>query len=236
MNTQDVLKAKYLHIQQDPVSGHLRSKDGRRTDPNQQLAVALSIDYARFEKMFVRLRQIAATDAFAGLIQYNDTQLTPNLLLMQVQALAQSGIIKRYASYSSGIFVQLNPETREFLTKRFAQLHTVSFIKDHFHPEEIYYDVHLGEARGFDNYVVDVIYRQGSSVKFVLIALNPKLDQMPQQMERLVRTANRLRSSMTVVVSPGINVRDFSIRFNNMTDSRTDIVNVIPFNHLEFLL
>ena len=39
--------------------------------------------------------------------------------------------------------------------------------------------------------------------------------------------ANRLRSSVTIVVSPSIDAQAFAIRLNNMTDSKADIVTVV---------
>ena len=58
---------------------------------------------------------------------------------------------------------------------------------------------------------------------------------MLQQMERLVRIANRLRSSVTIVVSPSIDAQAFAIRLNNMTDSKADIVTVVPYTRLALL-
>lgn len=223
-------------IHRDPQTAFLRSKDGRKNDPNQQLAEALSVNYGFLEPMFIRMRQIAANEVAAGLIQYTETGLVRNVLLTQVQSLCQAGIIRRYAEYATGIYVQLNSNARNFLSKEFAQLHLVNYIKQNMHPDEIFYDVHLGEDKGgSETYVADVIHRQGSSVKFTIIALNQRVDQMPQQMERLVRIANRLRSSVTIVVSPSIDAQAFAIRLNNMTDSKADIVTVVPYTRLALL-
>lgn len=236
MNVQGVLAAKHLLIHRDPQTAFLRSKDGRKHDPNEQLAEALSVNYGFLEPMFIRMRQIAANEVAAGLIQYSETGLIRNVLLTQVQALCQAGIISRYAEYATGIYVQLNSNARNFLSKEFAQLHLVNYIKQNMHPDEIFYDVHLGEDKGgSETYVADVIHRQGSSVKFTIIALNQRVDQMPQQMERLVRIANRLRSSVTIVVSPSIDAQAFAIRLNNMTDSKADIVTVVPYTRLALL-
>ena len=230
LNTQDVLAAKQLLIQRDPVTGYLRSKDGRKNDLNTPLAVSLGMNYPYFESMHGRLRQIAATDLASGLIQYNDVGLPKKVLCEQVDMLCQAGVINRYAAYATGLFVELNKDAHSFITKGFAQLHLIDHIKQHKHPDELFYDVHLGETRGApDTYVIDVMHREGSSVKFTLIALNQHLDKMPQQIDRLVRIANRLRSSVTIVVSPSIDVQAFSIRFNNMIDSRTSAVSVVPF-------
>ena len=186
--------------------------------------------------MFIRMRQIAANEVAAGLIQYSETGLIRNVLLTQVQALCQAGIISRYAEYATGIYVQLNSNARNFLSKEFAQLHLVNYIKQNMHPDEIFNEVHLGEDKGgSETYVADVIHRQGSSVKFTIIALNQRVDQMLQQMERLVRIANRLRSSVTIVVSPSIDAHAFAIRLNNMTDSKADIVTVVPYTRLALL-
>ena len=236
MNVQGILAAKHLLIHRDPQTGYLRSKDGRKNDPNQQLAEAMSVRYGFLEPMFIRMRQIAANEVAAGLIQYTETGLVRDVLLTQVQSLCQAGIISRYAEYATGIYVQLNAYARNFLSKEFAQLYLVNYIKQTMHPDEIFYDVHLGEGRGgSETYVADVIHRQGSSVKFTIIALNQRLDQMPHQMERLVRITNRLRSSVTIVVSPSIDVQSFAVRLNNMTDSKADIVTVVPFTRLALL-
>ena len=231
-----VLSAKHLTIHRDPQTGFLHSKDGRKNDPNQQLAEAMSVNYGYIETLLTRMRQLAASEVAAGLIQYSETGLIGSVLLAQVQSLCQAGIISRYAEYSNGVYVQLNPEARSFLSKGFAQLYLTSYIRQHMCPDEIFYDVHLGEDRGgSETYVTDVIYRQGSSVKFTVIALNPKLDQMPQQLERLVRIANRLRSSVTIVVSPSINAQAFAYHINSMTDSKADMVKVVPYTRLALL-
>ena len=230
VNVQGVLSAKHLVILRDPATGHLRSKDGRNPDLNEPLATEMSYDYTHDEAMQTRMRQIAATEQSSGMIFYREVGMLRHTLLTKVQAFHQAGLIKRYDEYATGLYIVLNPDARAFLTKTFAQLCAVSYLRAKRFPNEILYDVHLGEDRGgTDHYTVDVIYRQGTALKFIIIAINPKLEQMPLQMERIVRLANRLRSSVTVLVSPTVDASALAMRINSMTDARADAVSVVRY-------
>ena len=236
VNVQGVLAAKHLVIMRDPATGHLRSRDGRNADLNEPLSAEMSYDYPNDEAMQTRMRQIAATEQSSGMIFYNDVGMLRHSLLAKMKTFQQAGLIKRYDEYPTGIYVVLNPDARPFLSKTFAQLCVVNYLRTKRFSNEIFYDVHLDEDRGGnDHYTVDVIYRQGTALKFIVIALNPKLDQMQQQMERIVRIANRLRSSVTILVSPSVDARMIAMRINAMTDSRADAVSVVTYPHLSLL-
>lgn len=67
----------------------------------------MSVNYSYIESLLTRMRQLAAIEVATGLIQYFEANLIRNVLLTQVQSLCQAGIIRRYAEYPTGIYVQL---------------------------------------------------------------------------------------------------------------------------------
>lgn len=235
-NVRFVLEAKHLVFKRDMTTGALCSKDGRKSNPNLPLAEMISDNYGYNEPVFSRMRQIYATEQCAGLIGYSETGLSRIVLGNCIRMFTNAGIISRHTEYSTGFYVQLNPEARNFVSKEFAQINVTNYIKLAFHPEEIYFDTTLCEDRNpAEHYTADVIYRIDSSVKFVTIALNPKLLCMPMQIERLVRLANRLRSSVTIVVSPSVDITALSNTLRSRLDPSTSMPYIVPYTRLSLL-
>lgn len=235
-NVRSVLGEKHLAILRDPTNGTLCSKDGRRSNPNLPLAQAISSNYAISELMYTRLRQIAATEQYSGLVTASETELSSYTLANNIRSLTRAGIICKSTEYSSGYYIQLVPEARDFLNKGFAQIYLSDYVKTNLHPEEIYYDVTLTEERNLsERYKVDLIYRKDNRVSFAVIALNRKLTSMPAQIDKLVRISNRLRSSLTIVVSPSVDRTALQELLRSRLNYDVKIPDIVPYTRLMYL-
>lgn len=233
-----ILDLKRLRIEVDSSNGHLRSKDGRKNNPNAALAEALSVNYEYYEPLHVTLRRFSASAQNAGTINYSDmSPIRPNDVLAMIADLHKAGIINRYTlygypPYGNSIYILLNPIAKKFYDKEFAQIHLVKYINSHKAPNEIYYDCVLSDTYGSDHYAIDVLYRIGETANFVITALSQKM-MLPAQIERITRLANRLKS-LTVIVSPSINSHDLRMQIGRSINSRVNM-KIVPYNKLYML-
>ena len=229
-NVKAALAEKHLAILRDPATGALYSKDGRKNDPNLPLARLISENYTANESMYLCLRQIAATGQYSGLVSYADTGLSRYRLTENIRLLNRAGIIARYTEYAAGFYVELAPEAREFLNKGFSQIYLTDFVKKNLRPDELFFDVTLADDRNSsERYKADLIYRNGDRVKYVCIAMNPKLPNMANQIEKIVRFANRFDGSLSIVISPSADKTALYNTLRSRLGYGVRVPNIVPY-------
>ena len=229
------LAADGLAIRRDPSTGRLRSRDGRKPDPNLPVAQILSEDYGRNEGFCQRMRQIASSKQAMGFADPENTGLTGNALKERIRLMSGIGLITRYTPARSGYYVQLNPKAVSFLTKEFAQIYICDYIRRRFRPDEIYFDVSIcGERTGSELFALDVVCRQGSSFMAVVTALNTNLLNAPNQLDRLTRVMERLHIPLKIVVSPAVDTKALSEQLRRRL-GRPVSAGIVPYTWLDLL-
>lgn len=227
-----ILSRKRLRFDNDPTTGKRRSKDGRKRNPNTPLAEAISYRYGYFEPVHVKIRAISSTAQNAGMLNLNELYpIRPDEVLQLVVSLKNAGIITRYSNYGNCIYIELNPIAKKFYDKEFAILHVLNSISKKY-VNECYYECVLADTYGNEKYVADIIYREGNRVTFVITALSQKI-MFPAQLERIVKIANRLKS-VTVVISPSININELMTKLRYTVNSGVSI-KLVPFNQINLL-
>lgn len=229
-NIIDVCRLKHLDFDIEPSTGYRRSKNGKHKSKNSELAEAVSEGYKYYEELHVALRRISSNSQGVGNIYYRDIGISANDIVNMIANLYKAGIVNRYTLYGSYITVQLNPIAKRFYDKEFTQLHVVNYLNRYKVPNEIFYDCVLTDSyNSNEHYSIDVIYRTGEKVTFVITALSQKVS-LPAQIERITRLANRLKS-LTVVISPSVkNSELFQQLIPHL--NRGVSVNIIPFDQL----
>ena len=231
-STSKNLGMKQLRFDVDPATGRRRSKDGRKQNPNAPLANAISYRYGYFEPVHVKIRAISSTAQNAGMLNLNELYpIRPDEVLQLVASLKNAGIITRYSNYGNCIYIELNPIAKKFYDKEFAILHALNSISRK-HVDECYYECVLADTYGSEKYVVDIIYREGSRVTFVVTALSKNIT-FPAQLDRIVKIANRLKS-VTVVISPSVNINELMAKLRYMVNSGVSI-KLVPFNQINLI-
>jgi hypothetical protein len=232
MTVSKVLNMKQLRFEIDPATGKRRSKDGRKQNPNTLLAETISCRYDYFEPLYVKLRAISSTAQNAGMIELHELYpIRPDEILRSIIMLKNARIIENYVNYGNNIFIVLNPASKNFIDKEFAVLHILKTISKKY-VDECYYDCVLSDLYGSEHYTADILYREGNHVTFVVTALSQKV-MYPAQLERIVRIANRLKS-VTIVISPSVNVNELMIRLRNAANSNVS-VKLVPYTQLNLL-
>lgn len=227
-----VLDRKQLRFDIDPATGKRRSKDGRKPHPNMPLAEAISRRYGPLESVHVKIRSISSTAQNSGMLNFNEFYpIRSDEILQLVISLKNARVITRYTYYGTCVFIELNPIAKRFYDKEFGQLHVLNYISKK-HVDECYYDCILTDTYGSERYMVDIIYREGTKVTFVITALSQKITY-PAQLERIVRLANRLKS-ITLVISPSVNVNELMARLRHSVNSGVSI-KLVPFTQLNLL-
>ena len=199
VNVKSILGMKKLSIEMDKATGKMKSKDGRKVDPNTPLANEIAVSYRRYETLHVKLRSICTTTNHSGmLVTHELTALTYADVCGMLEYLRQAGVIERYTKYSMGtIFVQFKNEAVEFYLKHFADIYLCDVVRRFIHPYEIYREVTLLDtaASNYSTLKCDLVFRKDRTVKFVISALSTNI-LLPAQLERLRRISNRLRKNV----------------------------------------
>ena len=194
VSVNEILNKKKLAIAIDNSNQTRRSKDGRKIDPNTQLAREIALNYRRYEPLHIRLRSLCTNTNHSGIL--NAAELT---------SLTFVDIVKRFTHYTVGsIFVQFRNEAVDFYSKHFADIYICDLVRG-FKPDEIYYDVTLIDTASttYSTLKIDVVYRKGAKVNFVVSALSGNVLNK-NQLERLTKIANRLKYNVTFVISPSV--------------------------------
>ncbi|MBQ9110479.1 MAG: hypothetical protein IJY06_03825 [Oscillospiraceae bacterium] len=234
-SVNQVLGMKQLAIAAD-ASGRKLSQNGRKPIPNAALAESLSKDYRKYEVLLVRLRQIGSTSDCTGMIQYRDcVPLTPADVFGLIRQFHLQNLILSYATYTAGISVTLNPAAKSFFDKGFAQIHIAQYLCRRSPVDELYFDTTLRDVRTGDHLKVDCIYRKGGAVHFVLVCLNPNLLNMNHLLKRLTDTANRLKSNVSIVVSPSVEPLLLRELMHHLTNSNVRDVKIVKYDMLQHL-
>lgn len=226
----DVCKLKRLVFGTDPSTGNHHSKNGKHRNKNSELAEAVSERYGYYEELHVAIRRISSNSQGVGNIYYRDIGITANDAVNMMANLYKAGIVNRYTPYGSYMTIQLNPIAKRFYDKEFSQLHVVNFLNRYKAPNEVFYDCVLTDSyNSNEHYSIDVIYRTGEKVTFVITALSQKVC-LPAQVERITRLANRLKT-LTVVVSPSVNVYELLSQLRPCLNHGVSVY-IVPFNQL----
>ena len=130
-----------------------------------------------------------------------------------------------------------------FLQKGFATYAVMDAIKRKtFSPiEKMYYDVNLRDIHGKGTIHVDIMYKIGDRLYFVLVFMNKDLlNQDPNMIERVNRTlfgpVNRLRSNVSIVISPSVEVRGLIDIMRKYKDSNATAPIIVPFTDLRHII
>jgi hypothetical protein len=242
MNIYGVLQHKRLAYDRD-ATGRFISENGKIHNENLPLAEVMSTEYNRYEDLYVKLRAIAATPQNGGMVYFSEVQLSPNTVVQFIARLQGAGIVASYSLYNKGcgndgVYVKMNTSATGFLNKGFAQMYVASRINDMYRPDEVYYGCRLQNDYpnmdgSYDKFAVDVMYRTGSDVHFVIIALSRNVTTAPNQYNRLINLVSRLKTAITIVVSPSVNIQSVvNLVRSNTRDAQ---FTVIPYNNLNLL-
>ena len=206
VSVNEILNKKKLAIAIDNSNQTRRSKDGRKIDPNTQLARELALNYRRYEPLHIRLRSLCTNTNHSGILNAAElTSLTFVDIVNMLTFLRNAGVIERFTHYTVGsIFVQFRNEAVDFYSKHFADIYICDLVRG-FKPDEIYYDVTLIDTASttYSTLKIDVVYRKGAKVNFVVSALSGNVLNK-NQLERLTKIANRLKYNVTFVISPSV--------------------------------
>lgn len=130
-----------------------------------------------------------------------------------------------------------------FLQKGFATFAVMDAIKrETYSPiEKMYYDVNLRDIRGRGNIHVDIIYKIGDRLYFVLVFMNKDLlSQDSNMIERVNRTlfgpVNRLKSNVSIVVSPSVEVKRLIDIMRKYKDANATAPIIVPFTDLKRII
>ena len=215
------------------------AKNGRIADANSALADLYCSDFRHKEKLLSSIRRLATLQYCTDNIYNADISLSGQETGRHLEALYRQGLISSYApirnGYKAGYAVTVNPKARDFINKGFAQLYTANYIRRNIQVDELYYDVTLKDVHTQKTYKIDLIYRIGRSVHFVMICLNPKLMERQDLMERLKVSADRLRSNVSIIVSPSIEPQMLRTIMHFNIASNTRDVTVIKLDQLQHL-
>ena len=238
MNIEQVLGKKGLSFAIDS-HGSRMFKNGKFADTNSVLADILCTDFRRKERLLSAIRWLLTLPHCRGNIFCTDIDLSRQETERHIEQLCRQGLIINYTpvreGYKDGYTVTVNPQAKDFINKEFAQLYLANYIRRNIQVDELYYNVTLKDVNTQKTYKIDLIYRTGRSVHFVLACLNPKLMDRPELLERLKVSADRLRSNVSIVTSPSIEPQMLRtiMRFN--TASNTRDVSVIKLDQLQHL-
>lgn len=239
MTLNGILRAKQLRI--------ASASDGNRID---QLIRNLAYyihqqycgrNYVGTEMFMEELRKAAAKEPHT--FQYDETQKELIKRLVDCHAAERYGYSLTYRVLAK------NNGVVDFLQKGFADIAVVDEIKKNVNArvDEIYYNVNLEDLNGRSPIHVDVVYRIGSVAYFVLIFMNRSmLDQTEFMVNRVNKTlitpANRLKTNVSIVISPSVQLYDKGGQEGVITIMRKYTKNnvstpiVAPFNNLRAII
>ncbi|MCD7810289.1 MAG: hypothetical protein LUG91_00290 [Ruminococcus sp.] len=131
----------------------------------------------------------------------------------------------------------------DFIQKGYATFAVMDAIKSKVNAriDEMYYNVNLRDKHGNGNIHVDIMYRINETAYFVLVFMNKDLLNQNQIMiDRVNRTlfgpVNRLRSNVSIVISPSVNLIGVVEIMKSYKDSQAHAPRVARFNKLNFII
>lgn len=237
MLIEDILKKKALIPQNEYRKNNgLRLEPGQRRLANKIYKMYQSPQYFLVEEFMEELKHCATKPP------YIMTYLPGGLDSIFKECEAQN-LIKRQG-YSLSYKINVNyAGVIEFIQKNFATFAVIDELKSRMNQriDEIYYDVKLKDRYTGASYHVDVMYRIGGTLYFIVIFLNKGiLDQNPSMIERVNRSifnpVNRLRTNVSVVISPSANVKGLIKILRDYKNANAEMPTVVKFNNLDYLI
>lgn len=237
MLIEDILKKKALIPQNEYRKNNgLRLEPGQRRLANKIYQMYQSPKYFLVEEFMEELKRCATKPPYT--IDYMPGGLDSIFKECEAQ-----NLIKRQG-YSLSYKINLDyAGVIEFIQKNFATFAVIDELKSRMNQriDEIYYDVKLKDRYTGASYHVDVMYRIGGTLYFIVIFLNKGiLDQNPSMIERVNRSifnpVNRLRTNVTVVISPFANVNGLIKILREYKNANAEMPTVVKFNNLDYLI
>ncbi len=131
----------------------------------------------------------------------------------------------------------------DFIQKGYATFAVMDAIKSKVNArvDEMYYNVNLRDKHGNGTIHVDIMYRINETAYFVLVFMNKDLLNQDQIMvDRVNRTlfgpVNRLRSNVSIVISPSVSLNGVVGIMKNYKDSQASTPRVASFNNLNYII
>lgn len=236
MLIEDILKKKALIPQNEYRKNNgLRLEPGQRRLAHKIYEMYQSPKYFGIEEFMEELKRCVTKPPYT--INY-----IPGGLDSIFKECEAQNLIKRQG-YSLTYKINVNyDQVIAFIQKNFATFAVIDELKSRMNQriDEIYYDVKLKDRYTGASYHVDVMYRIGGTLYFIVIFLNKNiLDQNAGMIERVNRSifnpVNRLRTNVSVVISPSANINGV-IKILNYKNENAEMPMVVKFNNLNYLI